>query len=75
MYQLLMFLGFTQMVLGVIFVLAGAAVVIVNRIIGEQENHITKFGRRVTLVGWWLVLIGVVAMITVFLASVPVRRA
>jgi len=70
-----MFLGLTQMVLGAVLVLVGAAVVVVNRFVGEHENHITRLGRRLALGGWWLVIIGAAAMITVVLASWPVRRA
>lgn len=75
MYKLLMFLGLTQIVLGVALTVIGAAVVGVNRVVGEDENNVTKRGRQVAFVGLWLVLVGVVAIITIFVASVPVRRA
>jgi hypothetical protein len=75
MYKLLMFLSLTQIVLGIAFVLAGAAVIGVNRIVGEHDNHITRRGRQLGFVGLWLLLIGVVAVLTVFIASVPVRQA
>ena len=75
MYKLLMFLGLTQIILGVVLAIVGAAVVGVNRVIGEDENHVTKRGRQVALAGCWLVLIGFAAIFTIFVASVPVRRA
>jgi hypothetical protein len=57
MYKLLMFRGLTQIILGVLLAIVGAAIAGVNRIFGEDENHI------------WLVLIGFVAIFTIFAAS------
>jgi hypothetical protein len=65
MDKLLMFLGLSQILLGVALAVIGAAVVGVNRVVGEDENNVTKRGRQVAFIGMGLVLAGFVAIIFV----------
>jgi hypothetical protein len=75
MYRLFLMAGMSQMILGVVLVAAGALLFVVNRVVGEHENHVTRNAQRLCLVGWWLVVIGAAVMIVVVVGTVPVRRA
>jgi hypothetical protein len=64
-----MFLAVTQMAIGILMALGGALVLIVNWFVSEDENHIAKNSGRLALIGVCLVLVGGVALVTLFIAN------
>ena len=64
-----MFLAVTQMAIGFVLAFVAALVLIVNSFVSEDENHIAKKCGRVALVGFCLVVVGGVALVTSFVVN------
>lgn len=69
MYKLLMFLGMTQVILGVLCGLVGVLIEFISRARGNYENQAMTIARRSGFVGLWLILVGFVTVMAVFVAN------